>query len=73
VDEAPKFILWKCGGPYYRTRDGRRAVVLESNIVLSTGQHIWQGRVGWAWCEWDAEGRHTGGDGALDLTGETLE
>ncbi len=63
-------VLWKSGGPCYRTRDGRRAVVLESNMILATGQHIWQGRVGTEWVEWAEDGTALNQDHALDLVEE---
>ena len=66
-------ILWKCGGSFYLTRCGRRAVVLESNVILATGQHIWQGRVDGNFVEWTKEGRQLNGIGdgndSLDLVG----
>ena len=62
-------VLWKCGGPYYLTRDGRRAVVLESNVILATWTSIWQGRVDGEWCEWNNDGTHLRGNTALDLVG----
>jgi hypothetical protein len=61
--------LWKAGGPPYRTRDGRRAVVLESNMIVGNGRQIWQGRVDGEWAEWDLDGSHLNGDAALDLVG----
>jgi hypothetical protein len=64
---ALEIILWKAGGPAYLTRSGQRAVVLESNIILATGLHIWQGRVEAEWAEWDQAGKHLGGDSSLDL------
>jgi len=71
-------VLWKCGGPRYRTRDGRKAVVTESNVIAATGTLIWQGSVwdptwrrgyGLERCEWHRDGRHLGGDAGLDLVG----
>jgi hypothetical protein len=64
---ALDIILWKCGGPRYRVRDGRLAVVLESNMIMATGEHIWQGRVGTDFVEWRLDGTHHGGDASLDL------
>lgn len=61
-------VLWKAGGPRYRTRDGRLAVVLESNADGPEFRHsFWQGRVGGEWEEWELDGTHRGGDPALDL------
>lgn len=72
-----EIVLWKCGGPRYRTRAGRLAVVLESNVVAKTGRRIWQGRVNGEWCEWNRDGTHYAGDAdpdgndpALDLVEE---
>lgn len=54
-------ILWKCGGPRYRLRNGQVAAVVESNMVIATGQHIWQGRSAGQFIEWD--------DASLDIVG----
>lgn len=61
-------ILWKCGGPRYRTRGGKVATVTESNI--DARGHLWQGRLDdGSWCEWNKDGTHRDGDTSLDLLG----
>lgn len=66
-----EIVLFKCGGPYYRTRDGRRAVVLEANVlVCNRSLCIWQGRVDGQWVEWNLDGTNCAGVSALDLLGK---
>lgn len=64
-----QFILYKCGGPRYRTRGGRVALVLETNAEFIDGAfvNILQGRISGVWTEWDLEGKSRNGDPADDL------
>lgn len=63
-------ILWKCGGPRYRTRGGELAAIAQFNVIAATGQRIWQGWIGSDWVEWDMDGRELTGNTSRDLTGE---
>jgi hypothetical protein len=65
-----ELTLWKCGGPRYLTRDGRLAVLLESNAELTGGRwvHFFQGAVADdRRCEWNLDGTARNRGAGCDL------